>query len=364
MLRGFVRPKVPVFFIILLAVISVASYILLSTMKQEVEKENYQELVSAAQLMEEGISHLFQHRIDQGFFYQESLDPNQTGLIGEEFNYLTTTVGSLESKRTSTNPDFAALLVELFLTAGLEEGDTVAISASGSFPALLLATLSSCFVLGLEPIIIYSLGSSMYGANILGFTGIEMLELLQKRNILPYQVHGVTLGGGGDHGSGMIDREILVDYLDQLPYLFLIPDDISQSRLMRRELYYEKNKEQEPDIYVNIGGGAASYGTGTLSLALPSGLIQQNLMGDDGEALIFYYLQQGIPVINLINIRQLAQKNNIPVDPIPLPEPGTGPFYFQQSYPERGVFFLLAFIFSALMGLKFLYPSRKGERFG
>ena len=82
------------------------------------------------------------------------------GIIGVEFNEITTTLGALESKRTSANPNFAAVLVDLLLEADLEEGDKVAMNLSSSFPALNIASIVACETLDLEPVIISSIGSS------------------------------------------------------------------------------------------------------------------------------------------------------------------------------------------------------------
>ena len=60
----------------------------------------------------------------------EDIDLNQTGLIGPEWTPLTTTPGLEDAKRTSLNPNFAALLVRYFYDAVLKAGDTVALSRS------------------------------------------------------------------------------------------------------------------------------------------------------------------------------------------------------------------------------------------
>ena len=45
-------------------------------------------------------------------------DTHQTGMIGEEFNLLTTTLGEIGAKRTTANSDMAALAVKLLRPAG------------------------------------------------------------------------------------------------------------------------------------------------------------------------------------------------------------------------------------------------------
>jgi len=100
------------------------------------------------------------YRIKNGLQINKVTDPNLTRLIGEEWTTLTTTLGNLSSKRTTTNPDFAALLVDMFIKVGLKRGDVIAIGASGLFPSLILATLSAAKALDLKPITICALGSS------------------------------------------------------------------------------------------------------------------------------------------------------------------------------------------------------------
>jgi poly-gamma-glutamate system protein len=160
--------------------------------------------IEAARVMAQAIDCIKRLRLESGRAIDRALDPNETGLIGDEFTPLTTSLGEVEAKRTSTNPAFAALLVHYFHDAGLTRGDVVAVGASGSFPALLLATLSASRVLGLEPIVIYSMGASMYGANLPGFTVVEMLSGLRAEGILPYGLAAVSAGGDGDTGAGVL----------------------------------------------------------------------------------------------------------------------------------------------------------------
>ena len=68
-------------------------------------------------------------------------------MIGQRWSGMTTTLGVLEAKRTSTHPDFAAAIVSLLKQCGAKPGDRVAINLSGSFPALGLSALSAAQVL-------------------------------------------------------------------------------------------------------------------------------------------------------------------------------------------------------------------------
>ncbi len=163
--------------------------------------------LDAARLMARSLDCIKRLRVATGPAIDRSLDPNETGIIGDEFTPLTTSLGEVEAKRTSANPAFAALLVKYFHEAGLKPGDVVAVGASGSFPALLLATLSASRTLDLEPIVIYSFGASMYGANLPGFTFADMLAGLRTEGIMPYRFEAVSAGGDEDRGAGVLFDE-------------------------------------------------------------------------------------------------------------------------------------------------------------
>ncbi len=123
-----------------------------------------------------------------------NLDPNNTGLIGMEYTDLTSTLGSLSAKRTSLNPQFAGLVLSLMRQAGAKRGDRVAISFSGSFPALNRAVLAACAELGLNPTIICSVGASAYGANIPGLTWLDMERILFEKGKIGYRSAFASIG--------------------------------------------------------------------------------------------------------------------------------------------------------------------------
>jgi hypothetical protein len=59
------------------------------------------------------------------------------------------------------------------------------------------------------------------------------------------------------------------------------------------------------------------------------------------RGLIFEYQNLGIPIIHLLNIRDLAVKNGIPIDPVPLPEAGEGDIYKRITYNK---YIIISFI--------------------
>jgi len=312
----------------------------------------YTEQIQAAQLMKICLETIKEERLKRNIPLDVGLDPNQTGIIGKEYTQLTTTLGNLEAKRTSTNPAFAALLVKYFKEANLKKDDVIVIGASGSFPALIVATLSAVRVLELEPLLIYSIGSSEYGANVPEFTFVQMLDSLNKKNILPYNLLAVSLGGFLDQAEGMFypdSREIIEKIAQDSGAHFINIDSIEENIQYRMQLYKKTAGERPIKAFVNIGGATPNYGNTAASITYPNGFVINGLKIPDHpeRGLIFEYQNLGVPIVHLLNIRDLAVKNGLPIDPMPLPEIGEGGVYRQKSYNKAIIFLVI--------GLEFLY---------
>ena len=299
----------------------------------------YDRQVRAAEIMRDCSLAIAEERTAREIHIAPELDPSGTGLIGAEFTPITTTLGVLEAKRTSTNPAFAALMVRYFLEAGLEPGDVVAVGASGSFPALILATLAACRALDLQPAVIYSIGASMYGANIPEFTFADMLTLLNRRGLLPYELTAVSLGGEGDAGgNGILGQgaECFEQAATRSGAPLLREDTMADSIKARMALFATAAQRLGRPVacFVNVGGATANYGSTSASLDFPNGLVMQpKVMSAHRErGLIFEYAAMGVPVINLLDVRGLAVRNGLPVDPIPLPPPGEGGVYSTKAH--------------------------------
>ncbi len=259
-------------------------------------------------------------------------DIHQTGMLGEEFNWITTTVGSLEAKRTTANPDMAALMVRMFHEAGLASGDRVGAGFSGSFPALNIAVLSACDAMGLQVVYIASVGASMYGANNPGFTFPEMACFLYDAGLTGAPPALVTLGGDGDVGIGM-DAGMLADIrerLEKLPVPLMVEPDYQKNLEKRRALY----EENGIGLFVSAGGNVTSLGLGEEGDALGQGLLRPLAWGSirPGSGLVERYRLEGIPVINLLNIKKIVADYGMPYDPQTLPAPGESPVYFTRWY--------------------------------
>ena len=168
-----------------------------------VPKGHYRAMVRAAEQMESCMAELKTERLRRGIPIDKETDRFSTGLLGTDFTAITTTLGNLEAKRTSCQPDMAALVCDLYVQAGVQAGDRVAICSTGSFPALNLAALCAAEALGAEPVMIVSIGASTYGANIPAFTAPEMLYHLYEAGLVATAPAGITLGGDDDLGLNM-----------------------------------------------------------------------------------------------------------------------------------------------------------------
>lgn len=349
----------------LLLVFSVLAALLVEGAYLPSQRDAAEDELKAARLMEKATASLRAYRESLGIPLDPLLDPNQTGLIGLDYSDLTTTVGSLPAKRTACNPAFAALMARMLKEAGCEEGDTVVLTLTGSFPALNIAALSACSALGLEARFISSIGASTYGANIPGFAWLDMERYLYQNGIFPYYATAVAFGGvvetgGGIDGTGIALAEASVaahgaPFLEEGDY-----QDVVRSTLRRKEILDAGGK---PACYVNVGGGLTALGWVAESARLDNGLLRGvPQTADPARGLVFRYMEEGVPVIHMLNIERLAARYALPVDPIPLPDADSA----VQADAFMGRYLLRALVLClwAALALALLYGGRRAGRKG
>src|SRR5262249_46844454 len=136
---------------------------------------------------------------------------------------ITTNTGSLEAKRTTLDPNWAAVVVQLLYEAGVQRKGTIAIGVSGSFPALNLAAFAAAEVLDLDAISIASVGASSWGANIPTLTWLDMERVLADAGLLRTRSIAASLGGTRDRALGMpkLGRHRLREAIDRAGVPFL-----------------------------------------------------------------------------------------------------------------------------------------------
>ncbi len=349
MYKKWIKGKLPMWYLVFVLVIASIGLYLGEKTKVQRKYRAFDQQIEAAQIMKASLEEIKTYRLSCDVLINKELDPNETGIIGEEFTDLTTSLGDLVAKRTSTNPAFAALMVRYFTEAGLKRGDVVAIGASGSFPALILATLSASKAMELTPLLIYSLGSSMYGANIPEFTFLRMLEILNKKALLPYKPIAISLGGGNDKAEGLFyesSKETFLKLAKSAGIPLIYEKTLTENVQKRVQLYEETAHGLPIACFVNIGGATPNLGNTTAALTIPNGLVRQVPTSpvDSEQGLLFKYANRGIPVIHLLNIKNLAVKNGLPLDPVPLPRIGESKVYYIVTYNKFIIIIVLVVV--------------------
>ncbi len=339
-------------------------FILLQSTKSAVPYPLYDQQLGAAERMEDAEKILKNALLLQGISIETDLDPNETGLIGPEWTILTTTLGDLEAKRSSLNPNFAALMVRFFHEAGLKAGDFIAVGASGSFPGLTIATLCAAEEMGLNTLTIASFGASMYGATRPEFTTPRMIQILSDAAIIPNSLLAVSPGADGDYGENPLfedSRAIIAGLAAETGVEFIDfgPTNLEASISRRLQLFDEASDGGKIACFVNIGGASPNSGTSPYTLDFPQGLVLSppRIPLSANRGLVYEYAARGVPVINLLNIRSLAAQNGLPYDPIPLPRPGEGDVYKTVRYNKPLAIATLA----VAIGLLALAVLRRGK---
>lgn len=305
------------------------------------------EMRTASLLMQDALISIQECRAAEGIPLNETIDINRTGLIGRENSPITTSVGQLEAKRTTTNPNFAGLMVYLLSCADVGKGDVIAVGASGSFPALLVATLCASRVLELEPVVFLSLGASQWGANIPEFHALDMWRCLRKSGIVTYEPAALSLGGEQDVGLDMSEegRRVLTDALAASGVPVFHDSSLELNVAERMRLYIQSAGGRRMKAFVNIGGSWANLGTDPVILEVKPGLSGKvPLPSVERRGVLQSMAALGVPVIHCLFIRGLVHDYGIPWDPKSLPRAGHGVLY-RMPNGRSPVFVVLGLIY-------------------
>jgi len=267
------------------------------------------ERVRSAQL------YLNEWRQSSGFAASPDIDPWDLGLTGVEWSPLTTTLGSLESKRTACNPLWSIVTAGWFDKLGMDDGGRIAIYSSSSFPGMLLNVLAAAEERDMEIFLILSLGSSTWGANSPDCPWPVMSRELRRRGYIHARADYYTLGGGEETGGSISPEGIALmeEIARRNSVQILRAEDLKEMVDLKTELM----KAFSPDLLVSIGGSAANMGDDEDILKLPGGLLLPSEGHEAGNGVISRSLDAGIPVIHFLDLRQLSRKVGIPYDSEP-----------------------------------------------
>jgi poly-gamma-glutamate system protein len=314
-------------------------------------------MIAASRIMSGAMEALKGCREAEGVAIDHAADINLTGIIGVKSSPLTTTLGNLPAKRTSTNPNTAGLLFFLLRKAGVSPGDTIAVGASGSFPGLLLAVLSASKAMALRPLIQVSLGASQWGANHPDFHLLHMLRCLQRNGIFSFQPIAVSVGGDQDTGEDMPEegRALLRKDIERSGFPYLSGGSLRANVESRMRLYFKDASGAPIKAFVNIGGSWANLGTDSSILLLKPGLGKMaRFPPEEKQGVIYAMAELDIPVIHLLYVRGLVQRYGLAWDPVPLPRPGEGALYRKIEERQKSFFYISVgylVLFGVLLGL-------------
>tara|TARA_Y100001978_G_scaffold52449_1_gene47087 strand:- start:674 stop:1837 length:1164 start_codon:yes stop_codon:yes gene_type:complete len=300
---------------------------------------SYDDKIEAANLMQKAMSILKKHRMEESVFIDIENDPNETGLVGSPFSLITTDEGDLDSKLTTLDPNFSAVMVELMYQLGLKDGDTIAVLMTGSMPGANIAVLTACRALGVIPITITSVGASQWGANLVDFTWLDMESILFENGLISSRSIAASIGGRNDMGRLLSPsgRDLIMENINKHDLPLIRKERLADNIQHRMDLYGSIQSINKYDAIVNVGGGVASLGTSFNLRLLPPGVVKRNIIQDivrpgGIEGVFSKFLKFDVPGLHILNIRPLTQEFKMPFAPIPIPEIGVGGLYAIEKY--------------------------------
>ena len=321
-------------------VVIILSGVLCALTKKTAASPHQQTMLKATALAQQAFDEIKQYKQQHGIEIVED-DKLQTGMLGVERSILVTTDGILKSKRTSVNPHWAAVVISMFVKAGLKEGDQVLMVFSGSFPALNICAMAAGEVYGLDMCLMGSIGASNYGATNENFNFFHITEHLYKQGVLKNRLDVVSLGGSKDCGRNFgiaILEDVDVDAwaedyrtqarseITSVPSIYYVEEPNYEANINLRMDYVTQNA---PDVkfVLNVGGSMVGLGVG-VTAHIQSGYVSPGLVvnnnaiakEDKNHGLLQRYLQKGIPVASLLNMQGLADEYGIAYDPDQLPD--------------------------------------------
>jgi poly-gamma-glutamate system protein len=251
------------------------------------------------------------------FVEVNSNDPNGTQLIGVEWSAITSTLGDLEAKRTALSPLWAAIIVDELAAADIGQGDTIAVSLSGSFPGLNLAVLAAAKAMGIQVRAVASPTASMYGANRPDWTWTDMMRHLADSGWLVGVEWRVTAGGGQDLGMGLLEADLhtILPILARSGAEVITGGNLAEMIEGRWAFYWAGDRVA---AFINVGGAHATTG----DCAPPAewhGWLTRNWSCRGVPGLLWRFRAAEVPTFHLLNVKELALRYGLPIDPIPLP---------------------------------------------
>ena len=335
--------------LVFLALINIIVYYFVSSSIVTFKSSDYDLKITSAKKMENALGLLKKYGRKYPFL---SRDPFDTRLVflNTETSPLLTDIGKYEAKSTVLKPNFSALIIDQFSKSGLNKGDTIAVSMTGSMPGANIAVLMACEAMELEYVLISSLGASSWGATDMSLSWPKMEKILYDNKLINKVSDKFTYGGGADYlkrGTryrkiyGGNNKRLSLDSLmislypdkvmDDIFILHGLSDDavmndstgiILKTSINKRISFYEKFCPDGSlscfDAYVNVGGGVASFGyKGKNKLKDNYGYVQaKDIINalpkfEKRNSVMIRFAESNISIINITEIEKLIKGSDI-----------------------------------------------------
>jgi poly-gamma-glutamate system protein len=307
------HPDLNIRLLILFLILLAGTLISLSFFRKQRPLPYSEEMNRSVELTEDMFAVIQQLKLDRNIVSDAHSSVPFGFMIGDEWSDITTTLGSLEAKEISTNPEFSALIVRLMLESGISAGDRVGIIMSGSFPSLAISALAAIQTIGAEAVVMSSVGSSTYGANQPGATWLDMATALGRQGLI-FNTVLVSIGAGDDAGIGLSDEGLSIArnaaYRNKVD--LYVPSSLLESINKRVEIF----KDEKISLLINIGGNETALGNCAQSLSIPNGLnARLSECNDKYRGVITRMNETGIPFINMLDIKDLASRYGLDISP-------------------------------------------------
>ncbi len=274
-------------------------------------------------------------------------------LLGVEYTPITTTLGSLDAKQTTLNPEFGALITRVLEEEGFDSSSVVGVACSGSFPGLTIASLAALRSIGAKVILASSLGASSFGANEPEATWIDMERWLIEAGELGVKSSLVSAGAENDAGEGLPEGglEMIHNACERCDVHLSVPRSLGEAIDERIRLF------RGVDVLVNIGGNHAMLGGCVHASGIPPGFHRSlRSCKDENRGVILRLSSQGIPVLHLLNIRDLAARYGLPIGYASTTHSGS--LFARRTVDRTRVAFVLVLILLSVLSLRWFCRPR------
>ena len=323
--------------LVLIGFTAVVGLILVESVKVTRLQPHFDEKMAATELAAHAYDVIYNARLQRGYEIDETMDLTQSGVLGLAMSDVTSLAGDVTAKRTSINPNFAAVAVQMLHDAGVKKGDVVAIGVSGSFPGINTCVYAAAETMGLDPIVMTSGAASQWGANLPDLLWIDMERILVEEGVFKTRAIAASIGGFEDRGLGLSDNGLkAIDAgIDRNNLPRLSAESFEDAVNERMELYDKKAGGKPIKAYINVGAGTVSVGRTLGKTMFSPGL---NLESPDRirqtDGIMPRFTLRGIPVIHFAQIADIAAQNGLPVPPLVTPLPGEASVFEAVDYSK------------------------------